>query len=229
VKGEKADDTDADEDDEMDGGVGESGEDDPDKILSKIWRQFPHDVMAQAPNKQSATEGSYLLLDVAGRSYASHKDFQKQDLTGVFEAIQARLVAPGAWTGKIMEMYFPKKGYVAKGRVQNFPKCLYYNMWASLMNRLPGRYEGMVRKELGKKFGGLMWLPHPETDRMWSTRRSGVSSRWIGKSGEGSESQRAPSIAINGKYCQNLKQIQVRMVDDGGEETSDESIMIVDD
>jgi len=74
VNEEEANDSGADEDEEMDGGGGDSGEDDPDKILSKIWRQFPHDVMAQAPNKQSAMEGSYLLLDVAERSYASHKD-----------------------------------------------------------------------------------------------------------------------------------------------------------
>src|SRR5260221_8947494 len=93
--GEKADadDDDADEDDEM-GGGGVAAGDDPDLILSKIWRQFPHDVMAQAANKQSAAEGSYLLLDMAERSNASHVDFQKQDLTGVFEAVQARLVTP---------------------------------------------------------------------------------------------------------------------------------------
>jgi hypothetical protein len=209
------------------GGAGVSAADDPDLILGKIWRQFPHDVMAQGPNKQSAREGSYLLLDVAERSYATHLNFQKQDLTGTFKAVQARLVAPSAWTGKIMDMYFPKKGYVAKAKLQNFPKCLYYNMWVSLMNRVPVLQEEMVRKELGKKFLGLMWLPHPETDRMWSTRRSGASGRWIGERGEGVKEGLAPTIAINGKYCRDLGQIKVGEVDDRGEDESDESLMIV--
>jgi hypothetical protein len=209
------------------GGAGVLAGDDPDLILSKIWRQFPHDIMAQAPNKQSATEGSYLLLDVAERCYASHIDFQKQDLTGVFEAVQARLVKPTEWTGKIMKLYFPVKGFVAKARVQNFPKCLYYNMWASLMNRVPDRQEGIVRNELKKKFEGLMWLPYAETDRMWSTRRSATSSRWIGKRGEGMEGGPAPSIAINGKYCRDLGQIKVGEVDNRVEDDSDDSLMIV--
>jgi len=49
------------------------GWDDPDMILSKIWRQFPHDVMAQAANKACRRlTGATVLLDVAERSNASH-------------------------------------------------------------------------------------------------------------------------------------------------------------
>jgi len=181
--------------------------------------------MAQAANKQSAADGSYLLLDVAERSNASHVNFQKQDLTGVFEAVPGAVGGADYMDREDNGVVFPKEGYVAKGRVQNFPKCLYYNMWASLMTRVRGGQEGIVRNELGKKFGGLMWLPYPETDRMWSTRRS--TARWIGKGGEGREGGRAPSIGINGKYCRDLGQIKVGEVDDGVEDDSDESLMIV--
>jgi len=196
--------------------------DDPDVLLSNIWKQFPHDVMASAPNKASATQGSYLLLSSEDRTLATHSLFQKHDFTGIFAAIQARQVSSDVWTGKTMESYFPKKGYVPVGRVQNFPRCQYYIQWMELMNRLPKKYEDIVRSEVAKKFITLHWLPHPDSDRMWVTRRTGTSSMWIGAIGV----KTAPIIGINGKHCRNLSSIKLNT--DVADEDSDSSLNIVD-
>jgi len=203
-----------------DGAANADGEilprDDPDLLLSYIWKQFPHDVLAQAPNKYSAAQGSYLLLDPVARGTATHAMLQKHDFTGMFTAIQARPVSPNEWAGQIMTLYFPVKGHVPVGRVQNFPRCLYYNKWMEMMNRVPLQYEATVRRELYKQFMTLHWLPYAQSDRMWSTRQSATSSVWIGAQGNDEGGKTAPTIAINALHCRGINEIVLNAV--GAEE-----------
>ncbi|TCD60512.1 hypothetical protein EIP91_009947 [Steccherinum ochraceum] len=145
-----------------------------DSILQSIWFQLPADIISLSPNPKSQKKASYILLGAEARSNSTFELFQTCDLSSIFEQIQYKDFDTAGWQDKIFHRYFPPKGTKPR-KMQNFGSATYFRSWTMLMTRLSRRNAEKVHARLRVEFDKLMWLPFPESDRMWSTKQSNAA------------------------------------------------------
>ncbi|KAG1838806.1 hypothetical protein DFJ58DRAFT_668161 [Suillus subalutaceus] len=114
-----------------------------------------------------------------------------------FNQVQYRVISEADWNNLVFQRYFPAKGTTAVKALQHFPSASYYRQWQALMARLDEDKATMVQNnQLMQWFNKLYWVPHPESDRMWSTKTGG--KEWIplpfGECGN------CPRIAVNPRF-----------------------------
>ncbi|KAI9431846.1 hypothetical protein H4582DRAFT_1790496, partial [Lactarius indigo] len=150
---------------------GQGGSESIDDIIARIWRQFPYDLLENAPNRRSNRESSHLLMTNEERKEATTKIFKNTDLRRLFSQVVVKVVSPKDWENLQFRRFFPSKGFVPPTRFQNFPYMLYFQLWNTLMERLTEDDSKIVRRSIWKEFRTFQWLPLTDTDRVWNTKK----------------------------------------------------------
>jgi hypothetical protein len=170
--------------------------------LSKIRRQFAADVFQLSPLPKGSTAASvpddhWLLLNASERTSAKIDIFQSQDISKIFRFAQYRVLDDDDWRELVFSRYFPKKGAPKAQKKQHFPSAIYYRLWEALMEKLDDDQAGVVQAEIYAWFDALLWVPLPEVDRMWSTKKWKDGSRFNMAPKGFSEAQNCPRLAVN--------------------------------
>lgn len=145
----------------------------PDERIKSIWRQFPQDIVAVAPNPKSRSASSYLILPAVEIAGTTWELFNRLELSHVFSEAKIKTASPLEWNGILFDRFFPPKGTSSRerGTLQNFPSMRYYNMWFELMDSLSDRDAMKVRKAVSTQFRQILWLPGASSDRCWITKQ----------------------------------------------------------
>ncbi|KAH8069441.1 hypothetical protein BXZ70DRAFT_903075 [Cristinia sonorae] len=189
-------------------GESDDGEDIPplgendniDAIVESIWVQMAFDIMYVSPNPKDHRKPAYVLLDQEARTSTTPATFQRSDLTGIFRSVLYRELTSSQWETVVFDSFFPLPNSAALKR-QGFRAASYYKKWHHLMARLRRRDIVVVRNELRRQFRTLLWVPHPDTDRMWRTRSSMRGFTRLPASSTGP----CPLIAINRQALQGTR------------------------
>ncbi|KAG1719121.1 hypothetical protein EDB19DRAFT_1648748 [Suillus lakei] len=139
------------------------------------------------------------VVDVALEiQHEGHVDiFHSLDLSHLFRQIQYRVINDTDWNNVVFRRYFPAKGASTAKALQQFPSAMYYRQWQALMDRLDEDDAKIIQNyHLTQWFDKLYWVPHPESDRMWSTKKGG--KEWIML--PPGEQKNCPRIAINPRF-----------------------------
>jgi hypothetical protein len=165
--------------------------------LSAIQHQFASDIFQLAPSPKLASNSPWVLLDPEQRMRTKVDVFLKQDLRGIFSQVQYRIISDADWSNLVFRRYFPAKGASTAKALQQFPSASYYRQWQALMDQLDEDNAEIIQDHLLMTwFDQLHWVPHPESDRMWSTKKGG--KEWI-MSPPG-EPRNCPRIAVNPRF-----------------------------
>ncbi|PSS30936.1 hypothetical protein PHLCEN_2v2528, partial [Hermanssonia centrifuga] len=146
----------------------EDEEKDIDKVVSKILKQFPYDVIQQSPNQSANNRPAYTTLTRVEQDNVTMDIFKQTELP--FIRAQLKIVSTHTWDRVFFDRFFPPKGFSPRGRIQNFPSCAYYQDWIGLINRMTSADVEIARKKIAKYFKDVHWLPHTASDRMWMTK-----------------------------------------------------------
>jgi hypothetical protein len=173
------------------------------RTVSPILRQFPSDIFQLAPSpKPGSGIDEWILLDPLQRANVDERVFKSFNLGNVFRQAQYRVMTPVSWKTLVFDRYFPPRGK-GRGKLQNFPSAQYYMAWQALLDGLDKDQAEAARAFAFSWFDELLWVPHPESDRMWCTkpdRGKGARKTWTMV--PDGESQACPHIARNPKQCQ---------------------------
>jgi hypothetical protein len=168
--------------------------------LSDLLHQFPSDLLQLVPKPKSAGEEPWFLLDKAEVARAKVGIFQSLDIHHVFRHAQCAMVDRADWQTTVFDRYFPRRNYQRPKSLQHFPSAAYYRKWENLMKEaIDDDAADAIRRTVSIWFSKLLWVPFPESDRMWSTRKvNGFEWRVI-PSGEAVGLY--PHLAINIDSC----------------------------
>jgi hypothetical protein len=167
--------------------------------LSAIKRQFASDIFQLAPAPKAALKQPWILLDSTQRERVKIDIFQSLNVGQVFGQAQYRVMSDTEWSDSIFGRYFPAKGASTANALQHFPFASYYRKWLALMKRLNEEDAEIFRKLVLTWFSKLNWLPHPESDRMWSTRKGGRGWSML----PSGDPQNCPRLAVNPRFHGN--------------------------
>ncbi|KAG2097998.1 uncharacterized protein F5147DRAFT_583311 [Suillus discolor] len=126
-----------------------------------------------------------------------HEDHILQWLTKGHR-LQYRVISDGDWNDLVFKRYFPPKGIPSTTKsLQHFPSASYYRQWQSLLDQLDEDESEIIQNHhLMPWFNKLYWVPHPEGDRMWSTKKGGKEWIMLPPGGLGG----CPRIAVNTRF-----------------------------
>lgn len=165
--------------------------------LSDIKRCFASDIFQLAPNPKSDLEQPWILLDPTQKEQIKIYIFRSQDISQVFSQAQYRIMSGTDWKDMVFRRYFPAKGATMVKALQHFPSASYYMLWEALMNRLDEDKAKITRDHILNWFDTLRWVPHPESDRMWSTREA-TGRNWVRV--PPGPAQNCPRLALNPRF-----------------------------
>ncbi|KAG2336434.1 hypothetical protein BDR05DRAFT_896729 [Suillus weaverae] len=165
--------------------------------LSAIQRQFASDIFQLAPSPKLASNPPWVLLDPAQRMCTKVDIFHSSDLSGIFSQVQYRIISDGDWDKLVFRRYFPAKGASTAKALQQFPSASYYRQWQALMDGLDKDCAEIIQnRNLTQWFDKLHWVPHPDSDRMWSTKKGGKEWTMLPPG----EPRNCPRIAVNPRF-----------------------------
>lgn len=173
--------------------------------LTAIIRQFPSDILQLAPIPKAASVPPWMILNLDARTRAKVDVFQSLDFSQTFSQAQCRIVDGDVWHNIIFKRYFPPQGSVQTKALQHFPVTVarYYRSWMNVMNEVDANAAEEIRKEAFNWFDKLHWIPFPESDRMWSTKKTTPRTWMMIPNGRAAEN--CPRIAINAKFRDELR------------------------
>ncbi|TBU21126.1 hypothetical protein BD309DRAFT_833076, partial [Dichomitus squalens] len=147
-----------------------------DHAMSLIWAQFPSDIVQQSPNLKSSTAAAYIKLSRAEREEVTIDLFKGYYLP--FDAAYIRLCQREDWHNLVFDKFFPPKNKQTGERTQNFRQSRYFDDYLRQIRQLSDRDAETVRDRLKSLFRDIVWLPHPYSDRMWSTSKHDLTYGW---------------------------------------------------
>ena len=195
---------------------------DPDvkNTIRKIMRQFPSDIFQLGP-KRRVTEGSpWILLDREDAMNINIDMFQSLDFRMVFRQVQCQIVKPEFWYEQVFGRYFPQKGAARMIGLQHFPSATYYRLWGVLMSELDKESTEAIRKRLFCWFDEFLWVPYPDSDRMWSTKMM-CGIVWFRL--PMGEPQPCPALAINPRHHSSVVAVAHSLREEEEEEEEEEN------
>ncbi|KAG2062944.1 hypothetical protein BDR04DRAFT_983094, partial [Suillus decipiens] len=142
-----------------------------------IQHQFASDIFQLAPSPRLAPNSPWILLDSAQRMQAKVDILQSLDLSLIFRQVQYQFISKDNWSNALFKLYFPAKGTPIPKALQQFPSASYYRQWKALMDRLDEDNAKIIQNNNLQWFDKLLWVPHAESDRMWSTKKG--SKKWM--------------------------------------------------
>ena len=169
--------------------------------LTDLLRQFPSDILQLVPNPKSSEEEPWCLLTKGDVSQAKIELFQSLNIRHIFRLAQCTMVCADDWQTTVFGRYFPRKGFQPPKSLQHYPIAAYYRQWRHLMEDATdeGTADG-IRETVRVWFNKVLWIPFPEGDRMWSTRRAN-GNQWK-MLPTGASIELSPRIAINVDRCE---------------------------
>ncbi|KAG1772226.1 hypothetical protein EV702DRAFT_976795 [Suillus placidus] len=165
--------------------------------LSAIQNQFASDIFQLAPSPRLTSNSPWVLLDPGQRIRVKIDIFHSLDLSGIFNQVQYRVVSDDDWNNLVFQRYFPAKGTLMAKALQQFPSASYYRQWQALMDGLDEDNAEIIQNHcLMQWFDKLYWVPHPGSDRMWSTKKGGKEWVVLPPGGQGN----CPRLAVNPRF-----------------------------
>jgi hypothetical protein len=168
--------------------------------LSDLLLQLPSDILQLVPKPKSAAEESWFLLHKAEVARAKIDIFQSLNILRVFRRAQCTVLDSADWKTIVLGRYFPRKNVQHPKSLQHFPVAAYDQKWENMMKEAADENSASaIRETVGIWFGKLLWLPFPESDRMWSTKKaSGIQWQMVP---QGAAEGLCPRVAINVDLC----------------------------
>ncbi|KAH9828576.1 uncharacterized protein C8Q71DRAFT_693093, partial [Rhodofomes roseus] len=139
-----------------------------DQQVNGLWEQFKHDLLLKAPNPVDTVLASYLT--VTHLEVANTPDGLFQSPALPLRRARLMVVTPTIWSGQMFDRFFPLLGTVITHPVQNYTNCVYWGLYGGMMREYNSHDQVRIRNALRTLFETLLWLPFPESERMWSTR-----------------------------------------------------------
>lgn len=168
-----------------------------DTAFSKLWAQFPSDLVQCSPNHRYRNQPAYIHLSHEERHTITIDFFKSFSLP--FDAVYIRTCQdPAQWRTLFFEKFFPPPGVDLSSKLQNFRNCTYLNAYSQELKRLRPRDIQRIRATLWEQFDQLRWLPHAESDRMWPTRPRQLSRIWTPLPAE--HKTPAANIVVNPRF-----------------------------
>ncbi|KXN84275.1 hypothetical protein AN958_12781 [Leucoagaricus sp. SymC.cos] len=158
-------------------------EDNIDKVMSDIWRQFVKDTMSKSPNMKGITNPSYLRLTDVQRSSANEDPFRHLRLSEVFRAVYYKNGNENQWQ-LAFNWLFPDIGFKTTRKTQTYHTCTYFKQWMHIIetNAKNPKLITAMRNAFWKRLREWSWVPHTGSDRMWNTSANKPSgspyTRW---------------------------------------------------
>lgn len=170
----------------------EPEEQDIDKVLTNVWRQFLSDITLKAPNPKQAYRPSYVVLTAEQRTSVNENTYKNSELSAYFRDCQWKIGSEDEWS-MVFRRLWPDSGDLLAAKAQNYDNTLYFPMWHSIMGKADPATVQRMRKSLRSRFDKLYWMPYAHSDRIWRTTHH---SSFRKSSGE-PERAAAPQIIIN--------------------------------
>ena len=167
-------------------------DDDLNSKLSMLWRQFLVDLTAKAPNQRSADLPSYCKLSEEERLKVDDKVYKNRKLSDYWVDCQWKIATEQEWTLNFNRLW-PDKNDTLYGNTQNYKSTTYYLQWKMLIFNSEATTVYAIREQIRKRFNGLYWLPHAQTDRIWHTK----FLKGFTRSNNINKSNLAPRVLIN--------------------------------
>lgn len=164
------------------------------KTLAKIKRTFAKDVLSCAPRPKGQVV-PWMLLSKTQQDSATLTVFSSPNFNKVLRQVQFRKLNEENWRAIAFQKYFPQQISEEHPR-QNFTGADYYKAWMSILHVLDEEEIGEVTEEVYGWFKDLFWIPLPDSDRMWCTKRTKPGLLWT-MVPESDARQLCPRIAIN--------------------------------
>lgn len=164
------------------------------KDLASIKHTFAKDVLSCAPHPRGKGSG-WMLLSKTEQDSATLAVFASPDFGRVLRQVQCRKLDEENWRTLAFERYFPQQINEESPR-QNFTSASYHKTWVSLLHTVDEKTISKITEEVYGWFKDLYWIPLPESDRMWTTKRTKEQSFWT-MVPESDVRHLCPRIAIN--------------------------------
>lgn len=178
----------------------------PDSIIDRIWAQFPYDLIQVSPNLKSRRDPAYTTLNAEQQMKVTLELFKRPVLP--FRTAWVRFRDQKFWSTTQFDRFFPPKGARLEN-LQNFTGCRYFRDWMIVMTQATPQHAKAIRAKVHKKFMQILWLPHTESDRMWSTKiplKSHDYHKWTMLSlTDPAEDGPGPRIALNHSLTQDVE------------------------
>ncbi len=167
-----------------------------DEVFSTLWAQFPSDMVQQSPNFRHRTQPAYIKLTLGERDAVSIDLFKTFELP--FDAVYIRVCTPIQWRQLVFDKFFPPHNAPLPDNLQNFRQCRYFDSYTSEIARMSTTDALRTREALWALFQELRWVPHPYSERMWSTKRRDHTHGWYAL--PAGHHTLAVHLAVNPKY-----------------------------
>jgi hypothetical protein len=166
---------------------------DIDSIVTAIYRRFVVDVIQRSPNPKGAHKPSYCTIAVVDRASVQETVFKNPVLSDIFMACSYKIASESQWD-TVFDNFWPDKSYAPPLRkTQNYSQCEYHSSWINFIQDLDNRTVEGIRAQIKVKFSDYFWIPHAQTDRIWSTK---VTSGFTRLGAAGDECKAAPRLLV---------------------------------
>lgn len=142
---------------------------DLDRALTTVWRQFLIDIAIKAPNRGTATSASYCRLTAEERLTIGEEFYQEQSLSRNWTDLHAKKALDTEWA-RARGHLWPARNHLAKPNAQNYGSSKYYRDWKRLLARLSDDAADAARAAVMKRLDSLYWIPNAAADRIWVTK-----------------------------------------------------------
>jgi len=161
--------------------------------ITLLYRQWLVDMATLCSNRKNAALGSYCILTPIQRLEVTEFTYENPNLAKFFDDCSYKVAENQKEWRRVFNNMFPPKGTMKAGAVQNYPNAQYYTQWVALWKNNDAHVIEAIRHALRKRYNKLYWVPHAETQRIWTTSRKTGFTKMPGLD----TSKPAPRILLN--------------------------------
>ncbi|TFK19679.1 hypothetical protein FA15DRAFT_601072 [Coprinopsis marcescibilis] len=137
--------------------------------LEVVWNHFLPNIINLCPNRRNARDSPYCLLKKEALDEVTIEVYQNLYLGELFDDVQWCRGSRKEWN-QVFDLLWPAKGEKKTGKLQNYPKSVYYPLWEAMMERMEDDVAQKAREQIHNIYNTLDWVPYALCDRIWSTR-----------------------------------------------------------
>ena len=161
--------------------------------ITLLYRQWLMDMATLCSNRKNAALGSYCILTPIQRLQVTEFTYENPNLAKFFDDCSYKKADGRKEWGRVFDNMFPPKDTMKAGAVQNYPNAQYYTQWVALWKNNDATVIDAIRRALRKRYNKLYWVPHAETQRIWTTSRKPGFTKMPGLD----KNKPAPRILLN--------------------------------
>ncbi|KAJ8085322.1 hypothetical protein PM082_004118 [Marasmius tenuissimus] len=143
-----------------------------DQRLKEIFLQCLVDILNKAPNPVRATDPSYLKIGKNERMRAGEEVYTDLHLSNYWRQLFYKVGSTNDFQEAFDQLFNNPRASPKKSNAQNYWQTIYYQRWVRLCAEVDDETIEAMRRELRKRYDGLLWAPYSTSDRIWNSRDS---------------------------------------------------------